>query len=166
MLGAALRCGCTMTPTAWEKAVGFGVEIPFVSLLGFELQLFEGGHSEIRYAPKPEHLNSFSVTHGGALMTLLDVSMATAARSLVPEMGVVTIEMKTSFMQPAVGVLLAKGRLMHRTATLAFTESTVFDAAGKPCAHATGTFKFVKRLPTGPRTAQGLNVPQGGISTD
>ena len=61
--------------------MNFGVEIPFVSHLGFELVLFEGGHSQIDYLPQPEHLNSFQVTHGGALMTLLDVVMATAARS-------------------------------------------------------------------------------------
>jgi uncharacterized protein (TIGR00369 family) len=141
---------------------GFGVEIPFVTHLGFELKVFDGGLSELIYAPLAEHLNSFSVTHGGALMTLLDVTMATAARSVQPDMGVVTIEMKTSFMQPARGPLTSKGRLMHRTATMAFTEGTVFDEAGRACAHATGTFKFVRRLPIGPKTANGLNV----ISTD
>ena len=150
----------------WDKAVGFGVEIPFVKHLGFELTQFEGGHSEILYTARPEHLNSFSVTHGGAIMTLMDVSMATAARSQWPEMGVVTIEMKTSFMQPATGPLVAKGELMHRTATMAFTQATVFDAEGRKCAHATGTFKFVKRLATGARSVNTLNVANGSVSTD
>jgi uncharacterized protein (TIGR00369 family) len=115
----------------------------------------------LAYTPLPEHLNSFAVAHGGALMTLLDVTMATAARSVVPEMGVVTIEMKTSFMRPSVGALTAKGELIHRTATLAFTQATVFDASGKACAHATGTFKYVKRLAVGPKS---IHPPQ--ISTD
>ena len=157
MLGAALRRGTRMN-ALWGKAVGFGVDIPFVKHLGFELTQFAGGHSAIAYTAKPEHLNSFSVTHGGALMTLLDVSMATAARSLVPEMGVVTIEMKTTFMQPAIGPLVARGELIHRTVTMAFTQSTVFDAAGRKCAHATGTFKFVKRLPTGTKTSNPQNI--------
>jgi len=142
--------------------MNFGVAIPFVDHLGFELTVFDGGHSEIAYEPKPEHLNSFAVTHGGASMTLLDVTMATAARSVQQDMGVVTIEMKTSFMQPARGKLTARGRLMHRTATMAFTEATIFDAQGHACAHSTGTFKYVKRLPTGPKSANPLNV----ISTD
>jgi uncharacterized protein (TIGR00369 family) len=142
--------------------VDFGVEIPFVRLLGFELVQFEGGHSEVRYEARPEHLNSFAVTHGGACMTLLDVAMATAARSVNQTMGVVTIEMKTTFMQPARGMLSGKGRLMHRTATMAFTEATIFDSEGRACAHATGTFKYVKRLPTGPTSVNPLNV----ISTD
>jgi uncharacterized protein (TIGR00369 family) len=140
----------------------FGVDIPFVHHLGFELLHFEGGHSEVGYEPKPEHLNSFAVTHGGACMTLLDVAMATAARSVQQDMGVVTIEMKTSFMQPARGKLSGKGRLMHRTATMAFTEATIFDSEGRACAHSTGTFKYVKRLPIGARSANPLNV----ISTD
>jgi uncharacterized protein (TIGR00369 family) len=142
--------------------MSFGVEIPFVTHLGFELTRFEGGHSEISYTPKPEHLNSFEVTHGGASMTLLDVTMATAARSVDPDMGVVTIEMKTSFMQAARGPLTGKGRLIHRTKSMAFTEGTIFDAEGRACAHATGTFKYVKRLPTGPQSSNPLNV----ISTD
>jgi uncharacterized protein (TIGR00369 family) len=142
--------------------MNFGANIPFVHHLGFDLLQFEGGHSEIAYEPRPEHMNSFSVTHGGACMTLLDVSMATAARSVQQDMGVVTIEMKTSFMQPARGLLRGKGRLMHRTATMAFTEATIFDAEGRACAHSTGTFKYVKRLPTGVKSANALNV----ISTD
>ncbi|AEG93092.1 PaaI family thioesterase [Ramlibacter tataouinensis] len=140
----------------------FGVSIPFVEHLGFRLVRMEGGESRLEFDPRPEHLNSFSVTHGGAVMTLMDVTMAVAARSVDREMGVVTIEMKTSFMQPAKGLLVGQGRLMHRTATLAFTEATIVDAEGRACAHATGTFKYVRRLPTGPRSTNPLNV----ISTD
>ncbi|MES2980057.1 MAG: PaaI family thioesterase [Pseudomonadota bacterium] len=140
--------------------MSFGVEIPFVTHLGFDLTRFEGGESTIEYSPRPEHLNSFQVAHGGALMTLLDVSMATAARSVEPALGIVTIEMKTSFMRPAPGDgsrLTARGKLMHRTTSMAFLESTVFDSHGRACAHATGTFKYVKRSVT---------VPAGPVSTD
>ncbi len=144
----------------------FSVHIPFVEYLGFELIKFEGGEAEITYAAQPEHLNSFNVVHGGATMTLLDVAMAHAARSVDVEMGVVTIEMKTSFMQAtvpsALGPLTAKARLIHRTATMAFTEGTVYDMKGRACSHATGTFKYVKRLPTSSTSVQNLN----GISTD
>lgn len=143
-------------------SIPFGVPIPFVEHLGFELMRFEDGQSEIAYEPQPEHLNSFAVTHGGASMTLMDVTMATAARSVQPDMGVVTIEMKTSFMQAARGKLVGKGRLIHRTATMAFTEATIYDEQGRACTHATGTFKYVKRLPTGPKSSNPLNV----ISTD
>ena len=152
----------TTTAETAPTPLDFGTTIPFVEHLGFDLMLFEGGRSELIFKPRPEHLNSFAVVHGGALMTLLDVTLAIAARSVEKTMGAVTIEMKTTFMQPARGPLTAKGHLMHRTATMAFTEGTVFDESGRACAHATGTFKFIKRLPTGPRSTNALN----GIATD
>lgn len=136
----------------------FGVEIPFINLLGFDLEVFEGGQSQISYAPKPDHLNAFGVTHGGALMTLLDVAMATAARSVQKDMGLVTIEMKTSFMQTARGKVTGKGRLMHRSTNMAFTEATVFDEAGQPCAHATGTFKYTRALAHGERGVEAVHL--------
>ena len=140
----------------------FGAYIPFVEMLGFEMVFFDDGQSEIRYTPEAEHMNSFNVTHGGAIMTLLDVSMATAARSVDKALGVVTVEMKTSFMQPVRGNLTAKGRLMHRSKSMAFTEITLFDEAGNACAHATGTFKYVNKAPDTHHTQQGLHE----ISTD
>ncbi len=145
-----------------DSTLSFGVDIPFVKLLGFQLTLFEGGRSEVLLPADPEHLNSFAVTHGGVLMALLDVTMASAARSVCPELGVVTIEMKTSFMRPAIpsenGPLVAKGELMHRTATMAFTQATVYDARGHACAHATGTFKYLKRLATGRRSVNAVQI--------
>ncbi len=130
-------------------SIPFGAHIPFVQHLGFTLEKFEGGESELHYAPRPEHLNSFDVTHGGAVMTFLDVIMATAARSIDPDMGVVTIEMKTTFMRPAKvpegEKLVGKGHLQHRTRSMAFTEGHVYDADGQLCAVASGTFKYVTR---------------------
>jgi uncharacterized protein (TIGR00369 family) len=130
-------------------SIPYGFPIPFVDHLGVTLEKFEGGQSELHYAPLPEHFNSFDVTHGGAVMTVLDVAMAQAARSVQPEMGVVTIEMKTSFMRPAKVApgqkLVACGELQHRTRSMAFTEGRVYDADGQLCAMATGTFKYVPR---------------------
>ena len=88
--------------------------IPFVNHLGFTLHKMENGESELHYTAQSEHLNTFGVTHGGASMTLLDVAMAVAARSLESDdFGCVTIEMKSSFMQAARGPLVAKGLVLH-----------------------------------------------------
>ena len=143
-------------------SISFGVEIPFVDLLGFTLEKFEGGESELHFPSKHEHTNSYDVTHGGACMTLLDVTMATAARSVQPDLGVVTIEMKTSFMRPAKGSLVGKGKLLHRTASMAFTEATIYDEQGNACTHATGTFKYLKRRAADEQSGQALQP----ISTD
>jgi uncharacterized protein (TIGR00369 family) len=130
----------------------FPVHIPFVEQLGLELHSMGEGTAELRVDLKEAHLNSWEVAHGGVIMTLLDVAMAHAARSIHRDQpgfgpGVVTIEMKTSFMRPGEGELRALGKLLHRSTTMAFCEGSVFGEDGKLCAHATGTFKYLKALP-------------------
>ena len=134
-----------MAPSISPGDGGFGIHIPFVAMLGLQLQRFENGESDLFLPYKPAHDNSFAVIHGGTLMTVLDVAMASAARSVDLDKGVLTVEMKTSFMQAVRGDLWAHGRLLHRTQRLAFVEATVFDAAKARCAHATATFRYVER---------------------
>lgn len=146
----------------------FPTHIPFVETLGFELLAMENGRAEIRLDLQAGHHNSFDVAHGGVIMSLLDATMAHAARSLNPPNakgvvpGVVTVEMKTSFMQAATGMLRAEARVLHRTATLAFCEGTVFNEVRDACAHGTATFMYLRALPT----PQGLiRSLRGGVDT-
>jgi uncharacterized protein (TIGR00369 family) len=132
----------------------FALDIPFVETLGMQLWRFDGGFAEISLEVRPEMRNSWAVAHGGVVMTLLDVVMAHAARSVrgatdhaAP--GIVTVEMKTSFLRPATGRLMATGHLLHGTKSMAFCEGSVHDAGGALCAHATGTFKFLRTLKRG-----------------
>ena len=141
----------------------FLVSIPFVEHLGFELLRFEKGEAEIAVELRDELTNSWGVAHGGVTMTLLDVVMAHAARSpddigIAESSGVVTIEMKTSFMRPGLGRLVGSGRRLHRTAKLAFCEASLHDAAGELVAHATGTFKYLRGLPAGGKRILRLNA--------
>ncbi len=141
----------------------FLVRIPFVELLGFELLRFEHGEAEIAAALRDELTNSWGVAHGGVTMTLLDVVMAHAARSpgadgVAETSGVVTIEMKTSFLRPGLGRLVASGRRLHRTASMACCEGSIVDAGGELVAHATGTFKYLKGLPAGGKRIQRPNA--------
>ena len=132
------------------------MRIPFIELLGLEFLGFEAGRSEIALTLREELCNSWSVVHGGVTMTLLDVAMARAARSPnqpghATSPGVVTIEMKTSFMRPGRGRIVARGTLLQRTPTMAFCEASAFDEDGQLIAHATGTFKYLAGLPAGGR---------------
>ena len=121
----------------------FASYIPFVHAQGIELIASADGQSELRLALRQDQENHLHLAHGGVLMTLLDVAMAQAARNQTPGASVITIEMKTTFMQGATGVLTARGNLLHRTGRMAFAEATVFDAEGLRCAHATGTFRYI-----------------------
>ena len=136
----------------------FALDIPFVETLGMQLWRFDGGFAEISLEVRPEMQNSWAVAHGGVVMTLLDVVMAHAARSVRDDTdhgapGIVTVEMKTSFLRPATGRLMATGHLLHGTRSMAFCEGSVHDASGALCAHATGTFKFLRALKRGAEIA-------------
>jgi uncharacterized protein (TIGR00369 family) len=142
----------------------FLVRIPFIEHLGFELLRVEPGLGEIAIEVRDELTNSWGVAHGGLLMTLMDIAMAHAARSplepggeVLP--GVVTIEMKTSFMRPGIGRMVGTGRRMHRTVSLAFCEASVVDARGHLVGHSTGTFKYLRAPSSGePRRIHRTNA--------
>ncbi len=144
----------------------FPVVVPFVESMGIELHGYSEGHAELRVDLDEAHLNAWEVAHGGVLMAMMDVGMAMAARSATGHGGgVATIEMKTSFMRPAQHQLRAVAKLLHKTATLAFCEASVFDDEGKLCATATGTFKYLRGLvkrPAATPANQLLTTPQEG----
>jgi uncharacterized protein (TIGR00369 family) len=128
---------------------GLPFEIPFIESLGVVFHEAAPGHSLLTLDSERRHQNSFGVVHGGVVLTLMDVAMAMAARS-APDAhggearGMVTIEMKTSFLQPTQGRVEVRGVLVHRTPTMALCEAFIDDAQGKPVARASGTFKTIR----------------------
>jgi acyl-CoA thioesterase len=126
----------------------FPVEIPFLHDLGVEFLGMGEGEASVALDLQTRHMNSWLSAHGGVTMTLLDVAMALAGRSLDPHAkGGVTIEMKTSFLQPGGrpgGRLVAKGKAFHKSSTMCFCEGEVWNGE-KLIAKAMGTFKYLKR---------------------
>ncbi|HEY8022964.1 MAG TPA: PaaI family thioesterase [Burkholderiaceae bacterium] len=127
----------------------FQADIPFLHELGVEFLGMGEGLAEVALNLEVRHMNSWQVAHGGVIMTLLDVVMSMAGRSLDPEArGGVTVEMKTSFVQPGGhpgGRLVAKGKAFHRSTTICFCEGEAWNG-DKLVAKAMGTFKYLKRL--------------------
>lgn len=118
---------------------------PFVSQLGVEMVSLDATQSCIKLVLEDRHLNGLGFAHGGLLMTLLDAAMAAAARAKDPDgQGVITIEMKTSFIRPGRGVLYAKGYCDHHSSTMAFCRGEVVDDSGRLLCQAMGTFRRVR----------------------
>lgn len=131
--------------------IEFSRHLPFMKHLGVRLESVGGGRATVALDVRPEHHNSHGIPHGGILLTLLDTAMAQAGRSVARDLGdeptgVITIEMKSTFLQPAGSDrVFAHGNCIHHTKSLAFCEAEVQDEHGKVLARASGTFKYVRR---------------------
>lgn len=127
-------------------AAFFGLDIPFIRLVGAEAEHWERGRAVTALDVQPELNNSWGAAHGGVLMTLLDVTMGCAARSLDEQSaGVVTVDMHTSFLRAGTGRLVAEGRVLHAGRSLVFCEGEVRDAGGGLVARSSGTFRLRRR---------------------
>jgi len=122
----------------------FDILIPFVEHLGIRLLEKGGGRVLIRLDPLPEHLNSWQGVHGGVLMTMLDVALSSASRSLDAAcIGATTVELKVNFLGRAMGSIFGEGRAQRTGRSLIFSEGELKDEAGLLLAKASGTFKLV-----------------------
>jgi uncharacterized protein (TIGR00369 family) len=119
----------------------FGLNIPFLDHLGVIPEFAEEGRSRISLDLKPEFTNSFQVAHGGLIMTLLDFAMAAATRSAAKHpLGVITIDMTTSFLRPSVGKIIVEGVVLKAGKTVNYCEAVVLNQDGEITAKSSGTF--------------------------
>jgi len=82
--------------------------------------------------------------HGGVLMTMLDVALASAGRALDETCnGALTVEMKVNFIAAAMGPVLGEGRAQRAGRSLIFSEGELRGEDGTLLAKATGTFKLL-----------------------
>lgn len=121
----------------------FGLKVPFLSHLGVRAEMAEGGQSRLSLELRPELMNSFEVSHGGVILTMLDVAMAVAARTARGHNGgVMTVDMSVSFIRSAKGRIVAEGTMLRGGSSLCFCEGQAFDQSGELIAKSIGTFKL------------------------
>jgi len=122
-----------------------GIRIPFTEHLGVQLVEATREHAVVSLAMRPELLNSWGATHGGVIMTMLDLVMSWAVRGHYGVAGgVLTVDMSVGFMKAGYGdKVTAEGRVLHGGKSTAFCEAEARDADGKLLAKAIGTFKLL-----------------------
>ncbi len=126
-----------------EYAREYQKKIPFVSHL--KILTEELGQGTARLSLPVEHhlTNSLGTVHGGVIMSLLDVALCTAARTLHPEsIGVITIDLSTSFIGGGTGhKLLAEARVLKDGRSMSFVEAEAKNADGSLVAKAIATVR-------------------------
>ncbi len=122
---------------------------PYLQALGVEVLEYGNDRAVMSLLLKPEFMNSWQVAQGGISMTMLDVAMGLSARAGVPDAkSSATVEMSTSFLQPAGHAgetIVARGHTYHRSTTMCFCQAELWNGQ-RLVAKAMGTFKLIRRL--------------------
>ena len=119
--------------------------IPFIQLLKLATDELGQGSAKLSLPVEPQFTNSMGAVHGGVIMSLLDVALCTAARTLHPEsQGVITINLSTSFIGAGSGErLLAEARVLKDGRSMSFVEGEARNADGSLVAKAIGTVRVL-----------------------
>jgi len=117
--------------------------IPFVSHLRILTETLGEGTARLSLPIEPHLTNSIGTVHGGVILSLLDVALCTAARTLHPDsLGVITIDMSTSFIGGGSGArLLAEARVLKDGRSMIFVEGEAKNEDGSLVAKAMATVR-------------------------
>ena len=118
-------------------------KIPFLQHLKIQTDALGQGSARLSLPIEPQMTNSLGTVHGGAIMSLLDVAVCTAARTLHPEsVGVITIDMSISFIGGGNGArLMADARVLKDGRSMSFVEGEATNEDGSLVAKAIATVR-------------------------
>lgn len=126
-----------------EFAREYQKKIPFLQHLKIVTEALADGSAKLSLPVEPHLTNSLGTVHGGVILSLLDVALCTAARTLHPDsVGVITIDLSASFIGGGKGArLLAEARVLRDARTLSFVEGEAKNEDGSLVAKAIATVR-------------------------
>lgn len=126
-----------------EFAREYQKKIPFLQHLKIQTDELGQGSARLSLPVEREFTNSLGTVHGGVIMSLLDVAVCTAARTLHPEsIGVITIDMSVSFIGGGTGQRLnADARVLRDGRSMSFVEGEAKNEDGSLVAKAIATVR-------------------------
>ena len=132
---------------ALQFAREYQKRIPFIQHLQIRTESLGAGTAQLSVPIEPHLTNSLGTVHGGVIMSLLDVALCTAARTLHPEsVGVITINLSTSFIDAGAGAkLYADARVLKDGRSMSFVEAEAKNEDGSLVAKAVATVRVLKK---------------------
>jgi uncharacterized protein (TIGR00369 family) len=118
------------------------VSVPFVELLGIELEDIGLGTATLGIDVRKELTQNHGVVHGGAIASLIDSATAFAIIPLLsPKERVTTVDLTISYLRPLTGGRVRAVATVLRAGRRLFVVSAdVFDNDGNPAATALSTY--------------------------
>jgi len=135
---------------------------PFVKMMGMRLRSAADGRSVMECRVRPILRNSGGTLHGGVMGALVDMSVATALRSVMPlSSRMTTVEYKVNFLKPVgAGTITAHGAILRLGRTIAVGSTEVRNADGEVVAFGSATYYIlnVRAEAGGPAIIKGKKV--------
>jgi uncharacterized protein (TIGR00369 family) len=130
-----------------EFAREYQKKIPYLQHLKIQTDELGEGTARLSLPIEPQLTNSLGTAHGGVIMSLLDVALCTAARTLHPDsIGVITIDLSVSFIGGASGErLAAEARVLKDGRSMSFVEAEARNQDGSLVAKAIATVRVRHR---------------------
>jgi uncharacterized protein (TIGR00369 family) len=126
-----------------EIKSGLDIYIPFAERLGIRLIHRAVGDVILELDLNDDHMNSWQMAHGGVIMSMLDIAMATSAKTLDDASSdAATVELKTNFLKAATGRITARALAQRAGRSLVFVDGELRNEPQELLARATGTFKL------------------------
>lgn len=118
--------------------------VAFTRWLGVQRAYSKDGHARLTIESRPELENVIHAIHGGVVLTLMDVVMASAAVSLVDfQKTAVTLNLNSSFVRPGRGRLVADGEVLQTLDGVILCQAEVRDEADEVVARGMGSFRYL-----------------------
>jgi acyl-CoA thioesterase len=120
---------------------------PFVKLVGMKLLSSGDGKSVMQCRIRAVLRNSAGTLHGGVMGALVDMSVATALRSVMPlSSRMTTVEYKVNFLKPvSEGVVTAYGTILRMGRTIAAGSAEIQNGDGEVVAFGSATYYIGKK---------------------
>ena len=129
-----------------ERLESAARNLPFVSLLGIELEFAAPGSAVMSLALRDEFKRDNGVIHGGATATLIDTCTAFAIIPLLTEgEHSVTVDLTISYLRPLTsGTVKASAKILRQGKNIIVLSAEVLDNEGNLAATALSTYIRVK----------------------
>ena len=135
---------------------------PFVKLMGMKLVSSAAGKSVMRCTIRPILRNTSGTLHGGVVGALVDMSVATALRSVMPlSSRMTTVEYKVNFLKPvSEGTVTAYGTILRHGAKIAVGSTEIRNGEEEVVAFGSATY-YILKTPKKRTVPAIMNRPSG-----
>jgi uncharacterized protein (TIGR00369 family) len=117
-------------------------KMPFYRYLGINLTGIGSGRAEIQLKVRTRLTQSAGFAHGGIAAALIDSAVGLALCTMLhPQEHITTVELNVNYVAPAqLGVLKARGKIIHKEKRIAVGDAEVTDERGKLVSKGSATY--------------------------